>query len=360
MTDFYHQQKELERFEDQERKWAKKIMWDETPPTEKGENMVTTNPENPMDETKKEMSLEFRQRYGIASSSTSLAMPDMDLQTAVARFQALGQFVGQIMKEGVDYGKIPGTPKNTLLKPGAEKLCTFFGLTKEFEVIDKEEDWTGERHGGEPFFFYHYVVRLRRNGILIAEADGSANSWESKHRYRQAERACPLCQKDTIRKGRDDKGGGWYCWSKIGGCGATFKAGDKTIEGQDTGRRKNPDPADLVNTVQKMAYKRALVAVTLVAVNASEYFTQDIEDFVDITPPGPAEPEAPPKESLSKPTSLQERKEKAVAYLIHKGKDKAAGENYLKKSYSEWNDADLDALKAWIKSNFKEQTDNGN
>src|SRR5690606_14148666 len=36
--------------------------------------------------------------------------------------------------------------------------------------------------------------------------------------------------------------------------------------------------ADQVNTLQKMAQKRGLIAATLNTVNASDYFTQDIED----------------------------------------------------------------------------------
>ena len=43
-------------------------------------------------------------------------------------------------------------------------------------------------------------------------------------------------------------------------------------------RVPNPDVADLVNTIQKMAQKRALVAATLIATSASEFFTQDVED----------------------------------------------------------------------------------
>jgi hypothetical protein len=43
-------------------------------------------------------------------------------------------------------------------------------------------------------------------------------------------------------------------------------------------RIPNPDGADVVNTIQKMAQKRALVAATLLATSASEFFTQDIED----------------------------------------------------------------------------------
>jgi hypothetical protein len=43
-------------------------------------------------------------------------------------------------------------------------------------------------------------------------------------------------------------------------------------------RIPNPDVADVVNTIQKMAQKRALVAATLIATSASEFFTQDMED----------------------------------------------------------------------------------
>ena len=52
------------------------------------------------------------------------------------------------------------------------------------------------------------------------------------------------------------------------------------IESQQTGRVFNPEIADQVNTIRKMAQKRALIAATLLAVNASEFFTQDVEDMV--------------------------------------------------------------------------------
>ena len=45
----------------------------------------------------------------------------------------------------------------------------------------------------------------------------------------------------------------------------------------------NADIADVINTVLKIAQKRAYIAATLSATNASEYFTQDLEDFVDVT-----------------------------------------------------------------------------
>ena len=244
------------------------------------------------------------QEMNLTVYSNAAVMPIMDRQAAKVRYQAMVDFVSDIMREGLDFGVVPGTgSKPSLLKPGDEKLTTFFGLSKRFVIVDKVEDWTGKDHGGEAFFYYIYRCQLSRGDLLIAECDGSANSWESKHRYRKAERVCPNCGQSAIIKGKEEYGGGWLCFAKKGGCGAKFKNGDATIEAQEVGRVVNPDPADVVNTLQKMAQKRALVGATLLAVNGSDYFTQDVEDY-DIegsytvtTPvvskPQPSKPAAP-------------------------------------------------------------------
>jgi hypothetical protein len=206
-------------------------------------------------------------------------MPAMSIESAVERYNAVTEFVSRVLRNEVDYGVIPGTDKRTLLKPGAEKLTTFFGLSTRFELLERIEDWTGEQHGGEPFFYYLYRCRLLRGDVLIAEGDASCNSRETKYRWREAQRLCPACGQSAIIKGREEFGGGWLCFKKKGGCGAKFPDGDQTIESQQTGRVFNPDIADQVNTIQKMAQKRALVGAVLLAVNASEFFTQDIEDM---------------------------------------------------------------------------------
>lgn len=220
---------------------------------------------------------------GIVVSGGSGYMPIADVQVARVRYQAMKEFVSGILKVGVDFGAIPGTDKPTLLKPGAEKLATFFGLAPVFEIVEKELDWTGREHDGEPFFYFHYRCRMMRGDRLAAEGEGSSNSFEKKYRYRSANRKCPKCGQETIIKGKQEYGGGWICFAKKGGCGAKFKDGDQSIEGQETGQVKNPDISDIVNTLQKMAQKRAYVAAVLLAVNGSEYFTQDIEDFIEGT-----------------------------------------------------------------------------
>jgi hypothetical protein len=239
-------------------------------------------------------------------------LPAMTTQQAWERRAAMVEFVKAVMVEGVDYGTIPGASKPSLQKPGAEKLSTLFGLTPTFHRESVEMDWTGRDHGGELFFLYDYKCKLWRGDVLMGEGEGSCNSWETKYRYRQAERSCPNCSKPTIRKSKPRDGDkappGWYCWAKIGGCGAQFKAGDAAIEQQQTGRTTNPDPADQVNTICKMAQKRAFVAAVLVAVNASEFFTQDLEDFAPEHAPAPVVVVDQATHEQSGATYSQERK----------------------------------------------------
>ncbi len=213
----------------------------------------------------------------VLSGSADMFMPVMDIKQATSRRNQLVQFVAGMMVKDRDFGAVPGTDKPTLLKPGAEKLTTFFGLAPVFVSERIVEDFGDD--GKEPLFFYRYRCELYRNGTLVGSGIGSCNSRESKYRYRNGERVCPTCGKATIIKGKDEYGGGWLCFAKKGGCGAKFTAGDPAITGQIVGKVPNPDVADLVNTIDKMAQKRALIAATLIAVNASEFFTQDVEDM---------------------------------------------------------------------------------
>lgn len=243
----------------------------------------------------------------LAPVERALFMPALSVELAVERYGAITEFVGRVLRRDIDYGIIPGTDKLTLLKPGAEKLTTFFGLSTRFQLIERIEDWTGAEHDGEPFFYYLYRCQLSRGDTLIAEADGSCNSRETKYRWRESQRVCPACQQPAIIKGREEYGGGWVCFRKKGGCGAKYADGDESIESQPTGRVFNPDIADQVNTIQKMATKRSLIAAVLIAVNASEYFTQDVEDFrgIEVAPAAQQPQSAHQQHSQQQPPTQQ-------------------------------------------------------
>lgn len=206
------------------------------------------------------------------------------LKRASEQRALLKKFVEEHMVEGVDYGVIPGTEKkdakgkdvtpNVLLKPGAEKLTELFRCVARFRILKQVEDWE------KGFFYYQIRVRivLRGSDLVVAEGFGSCNSRETRYRYRQGSRKCPACGGAFIIKGREEYGGGWLCFAKKGGCGAKFGDGDKTIEDQEVGRIENPDIADQVNTILKIAKKRAHVDGAITLARCSDLFTQDLEE----------------------------------------------------------------------------------
>lgn len=202
-----------------------------------------------------------------------------DIESAIAIRDVLVEAVKRLMVRDTDYGTIKGTNRDTLLQPGADKLANLFQLVVRYEILEKEEDWTGERHGGEAFFYYVVAGKAWMGDALMGEGIGSCNSWEEKYRWRNAERTCPQCGKATIIKGREEYGGGWVCFARKGGCGAKFYDGDASVEDQPVGKKANPNAADLPNTIMKMAFKRSKISTVINATSASEFFTQDVEDF---------------------------------------------------------------------------------
>lgn len=184
--------------------------------------------------------------------------PVKSLDDAKQELEELRAFIKSQMKEGEDYGIIPGikTKKPSLWQPGAEKLVDFHGLSVEL-VENKEatvRDWN------KPFFNFDYkcVLTHRRSGRRI-EAVGSCNSMEEKYRYR------------------------WVFASELPENTDKRKLKRKTIVKNRRRyvlfRVQNKEIASLVNTIQKMARKRSLVGATLTATRASFYFTQDLEDM---------------------------------------------------------------------------------
>jgi hypothetical protein len=187
----------------------------------------------------------------------------------------LGRYIQTQMQEGSDYGVIPGTKNRTLLKPGAEKLTQLFRCVPRFTVEEKIENWdTG-------LFFYRFRCEIvtQADRLTVAEGVGSCSTYESRYRWRNADRTCPACGKAAIIKGKAEYGGGYLCFKKKDGCGAKFADNDHAITGQEVGRVQNPDLNDQANTVLKIAKKRALVDAAISLARCSDVFTQDVEDF---------------------------------------------------------------------------------
>lgn len=139
------------------------------------------------------------------------------VQATMQKISSFQKVVQETLHQGHDFGIIPGTPKPTLLKPGAEKILMMMGVQSQFEIADSTRDWE------QGFFQYQIRCRLIKNDQLITEGLGACNSKEKKY----------------------------------------IKA----------------SPYDVDNTVLKMAKKRALVDAALMVGSLSDIFTQDLDDL---------------------------------------------------------------------------------
>lgn len=165
------------------------------------------------------------------SASTIGVIDGVDVQQVQATIQKIANFqaiVQKTLKDGHDYGVIPGTQKPTLLKPGAEKILMLLGLTSEYEVTERVQDYD------KGFFAFTVKCVLSRGDLKVTEGVGHANTREKRY---------------------------------------------------TSGRQL--DPFSLANTVLKIAKKRAQVDAVLTVASLSEVFSQDLEDMADNTPSAP-------------------------------------------------------------------------
>ena len=232
---------------------------------------------------------------------------ELSVQEMTSQVHKIQELMKSLMKDGEHYGVIPGAgTKKVLLKPGAEKLGMMFRLAPEFDVTRR--DLPGEH------VEYEIVCRLIHipSGRLVGSGVGLCSTREAKYRYRGGAFACPECGSAAIIKGKAEYGGGWVCFKKKGGCGAKFP--DAQFSGTPE-RVENPDLADTLNTVLKMAKKRAHVDAMLTATAASDIFTQDVDDTA--APPDEAPPpRQEPKRAPIDPAKSQELHDQFYTRLI--------------------------------------------
>ena len=176
---------------------------------------------------------------------------------ALRRVQELQAFVQQVMVKDVDFGTIPGTDKPTLLQPGAQKLAEIYGFAIDFEDVNAIEDWD------RGFFLYRKkcVLTSRRDGRFICASIGSCNSKEGRYSGRWA-------FDNEVPAGLDKR---LLKMKKF-----TSKKNHKEYTQY---RIPNEDIFSLVNTIEKMACKRALVGAVISATRSAGVFTQDAEDL---------------------------------------------------------------------------------
>jgi hypothetical protein len=137
----------------------------------------------------------------------------------------LKEFISSQLREGIDadYARIPGTPKKSLLQPGAQKIANLFRLGSRIVESSRDLD------ASDNFAMFTYKMEIYHipTGKAVAQCEGSANSKEKKYEKSRA--------------------------------------------------------IDIINTLQKMAQKRAFVGGVITATGASDFFSQDMEDQIENT-----------------------------------------------------------------------------
>lgn len=177
---------------------------------------------------------------GLGGLMRPVAPPDEVLQLQ----EETRELIARTLKEGRDYGLVPGAKKNSLWKPGAERIAVAFGCFPRYRIVEGDADhdrpvtysykkWNNKHKGdrtfelkeGQSLGLYRYVIECqlvhRASNQVIGEGVGSCSTMESKYIDR---------------------------------------------------------PRDLENTVLKMASKRALVAAVLNTFGLSDQFTPEEED----------------------------------------------------------------------------------
>jgi hypothetical protein len=175
-----------------------------------------------------------------------------------AHIQAIQEVVKAVMVENTHYGTIPGTDKAMLYKAGAEVLLTTFHISAQPEIEDlsKADE-------------IRYRISVRGihmgTGVIVGVGIGECSTNEEKYKWR----GCGDKEYENTVEDRKRIKYGWK-WGQ--------KRGEK-IETEV--KQVRTEPADLANTVLKMANKRAKSDLCLTSLAASDVFVQEIEDVIE-------------------------------------------------------------------------------
>lgn len=178
----------------------------------------------------------------LAHAQQGSRMAVADIISHVALVQ---EVMRAVMKPDVHYGIIPGTDKPTLYKQGAEVLCMAFRVSDAYHVEDLST----------PDVVRYRVTCIgthQSNGIVLGTGMGEASSGEEKYKWRKA---------------WDDE------------YNATPANMRREKKGKFVTKQVRTEPADLANTILKMANKRAKIAMTINVTACGDMFGQDLEDM---------------------------------------------------------------------------------
>lgn len=191
-----------------------------------------------------------------------------------ANVNLIQQVLKSVFVKDVHYGTIPGTPKPTLYKPGAEKIMVLFRLNGKPVIEDLSSE--DEIRYRVSIMVTHQITKNE-----IGWGVGECSSNETKYKWIKAK--FPSEWEGTPETHRRE------IWKE--GKEKPYKI-----------QQIRANISDVANTVLKIAKKRALVDATLTCTAASDVFDQDIEDMPEGLRQAAAEDKRPPM-----PTRTEEK-----------------------------------------------------
>jgi len=166
-----------------------------------------------------------------------LRIEEADLVEVTHNVRMMEKAVQDVLEAEIDYGIVPGIKEPFLFDPGASKVRSFFDVYPEHSIMaDTDED-------GLRTLMVEARLIFRKTGKVVASGVGACSMKEAKYRYIWAWDPMEYgFEKDDCRKKNfAKKGSGQPYWKY---------------------RVPNPECDGLINTILKMASKRAEVDAT--------------------------------------------------------------------------------------------------
>lgn len=247
-----------------------------------------------------------------------------DPNVLIKRRERMVQLMTQAMKNGQHFGKVPGCKQNTLFQPGSQLLSVSFRIGHEPSNIEDLSTEDEKR--------YRVTDRVfdQATGVTLGFGIGECSSSEEKYAWKR----CYIQQEfDATPIDR-----------------RKIKYSEYNGKVTET-KMIRTNPADVANTILKMARKRANVNGTIEVLAASDVFTQDVEDLPEgmdlgddrtsskagMAPPtesaqgAPGEDDQSPSDEERKKKRLISEKQERLVYGKCKGAkvDPEAVKNYI-------------------------------
>jgi hypothetical protein len=208
------------------------------------------------------------------NTSLSLTIGETAVKELMTQRLQFEKFVKAQLKDKIDFGELPGTDKPALFKPGAEKIASLFQLGvrifKSERTIDMDKNFA--------LFAVTIEIYYIPTGAIICQCEGIANSREKKYRTR-----------------------GVYEW-------------DPRVRKKVKVRDEETPVGDVLNTLNKMAFKRAYVGGVIIATKASDFFNHDLsEDEEDFQAENPDHDEKVQKQADAELERIRQNRQAAEA-----------------------------------------------